>query len=144
MMRKTWLSDLSRREFLQKGALGAAGLAVGTAASPLLAQAGSGLASEHVSTFSFSLDAPQVIGQVPDGFRQIYYVTSGTASGPKINGTFLPGGGDWVRVRSDGVFALDVRITLELDDGQLALVTESGTGVISQEVFGRIMEGEEV
>lgn len=144
MMRKTGLSDLSRREFLQTGAVGAAGLAMGAVSTPLLAQAGSGLASEYVSTFSFSLDAPQVIGQVPDGFRQIVYVKGGTASGPKINGTVLPGGGDWVRVRSDGVFTLDVRVTLELDDGQLALATESGYGVISQEVFGRIVAGEEV
>jgi hypothetical protein len=144
MMRKTWLSDLSRREFLQRGAVGAAGLAVGAAASPLLAQDGAGLASEYVSTFSFSISAPQVIGAVADGFRQIVYVTEGTASGPKINGTFLPGGGDWIRVRSDGVFMLDVRVTLELDDGQLALVTELGTGVIPQDVFGRITAGEEV
>jgi hypothetical protein len=144
MMRKTWLSDLSRREFLQRGAVGAAGLAVGAAASPLLAQDAAGLASEYVSTFSFSLEAPQVIGAVADGFRQIYYVKDGTASGSKINGTFLPGGGDWVRVRPDGVFVLDIRVTLELDDGQLALATESGYGLITQEVLGRLSEGEDV
>ena len=142
-MRKTWLSDLSRRDFLQTSALGAAGLAVGAVASPLMAQAPS-LMTEHVATFNVSLDAPQVIGQVADGFRQVVYVKSGTVSGTKLNGTILPGGGDWVRVRSDGVFALDVRVTVELDDGQLALLAESAYGVIPQETFGRIVAGEEV
>lgn len=142
-MRKTWLSDLTRREFLQTGVLGAAGLAVGAAASPLLAQA-PGLMTEYVATFDVALDAPQVIGAVADGFRQIVYIKSGTVSGPKINATILPGGGDWVRVRSDGVFVLDVRATLELDDGQLALLTESAYAVIAPEVFGRITAGETV
>lgn len=143
MMRKTWVSDLSRREFLQRGAVGAAGLALGAAGSPLLAQS-AGLMTEHVGTFSASLDVPQVVGQVADGFRQIVYVKSGTVSGSKLNGTVLPGGGDWVRVRSDGIFVLDVRVTIELDDGQLALMTESAYGVIPQAVFGRIAAGEEV
>lgn len=142
-MRKTWLSDLSRRDFLQTSALGAAGLAVGAAASPLLAQT-VGLMTEHVATMNVSLDTPQMIGQVADGLRQVVYVKGGTVSGSRLNGTVLPGGGDWVRVRSDGVFMLDVRVTVELDDGQLALLTESAYGVIPQEVFGRISVGEEV
>lgn len=141
-MSKTWASELTRRKFLQTGALGAAGLAVG-AASPLLAQPAA-LMTEHVATFNVSLEAPQVIGQVADGFRQVVYVKSGTVSGTKLNGTILPGGGDWVRVRSDGVFALDVRVTMELDDGNLALLTESAYGVIPQETFGRIVAGEDV
>jgi hypothetical protein len=143
MMRKTWLSELSRREFLQTGAMGAAGLVVGAAASPLMAQA-TGLRTDHVATFDISLEAPQVIGQVADGLRQIVYVKGGTATGSRLNGTVLPGGGDWLRVRSDGMFILDVRVTLELDDGQLALLTEEGYAVIPQDVFGRIAAGEEV
>jgi hypothetical protein len=135
---------LSRRDLLRGGALGAAGLALSMPNLSMLGQATPTLQLEYAANFEIALDAPQVVGQTPDGLRQIVYVSGGTASGPLINGTFLPGGGDWVRVRSDGVFVLDVRVTLELDDGHLAFSHYPGYGVISQEQYGRILGGEEV
>jgi hypothetical protein len=38
----------------------------------------------------------------------------------------LAGGGDWVTARADGVFELDLRATLETDDGALIHLTFSG------------------
>jgi hypothetical protein len=143
MMSEAPFSQINRRDFLRSGAVGAAGLALAVGVSPLLAQAG-GLNSEHVATLEFALTSPQVIGVTPDGMRQIFYVREGRASGPKLNGTFLAGGGDWLRVRSDGVFMLDVRTTLQLDDGAYALLSFLGYSVMSQEVFSRIADGEDV
>jgi len=37
----------------------------------------------------------------------------------------LPGGSDWTLLRSDGVLELDLRITLEADDGALIYMTLS-------------------
>jgi hypothetical protein len=38
----------------------------------------------------------------------------------------LPGGGDWVVQRPDGVLELDLRITLETEDGALIHMTFEG------------------
>lgn len=141
-MSTTSLGSLTRRNFLRTGALGAAGMAL-AAASPLAAQP-IGLELEHVSAWDVNLNPPQVIGPTPDGLRQIIYAVDGTATGSKINGTWLSGGGDWLRVRSDGVFVLDVRATIQLDDDSLVFVHYPGYGVIAPEVFNRIASGEEV
>lgn len=141
-MSKRPFVSLTRRDFLRTGALGVAGLTM-AAASPLAAQQ-VGLETELVSAWDVTLNPPQVVGPTPDGLRQIIMVEGGTASGPKINGTWLPGGGDWLRVRSDGVFVLDVRGTLQLDDESLAFVHYPGYAVTSPEVFNRITSGEEV
>ncbi len=59
------------------------------------------------------------LGITPAGRRRIVKVLGGTFEGPKLRGTVLPGGGDWLVERADGVRALDVRITLRTDDGHL-------------------------
>ena len=38
----------------------------------------------------------------------------------------LAGGGDWVRALADGTFELDLRVTLETDDGALIHMTFTG------------------
>ena len=56
----------------------------------------------------------------------------------------LPGGGDWVLVRKDGVSQLDVRITLRTDDGALIYVTYRGISTMTPEMRQRILKGEVV
>ena len=50
--------------------------------------------------------------------EQLVYVpiTGGTATGPRLCGEILPGGGDWY-VDRDGVAHLDARYVLRTDDG---------------------------
>ncbi len=43
----------------------------------------------------------------------------GSFAGPRLRGRMPPGGGDWLLVRTDGSRRLDVRGTLETDDGAL-------------------------
>jgi uncharacterized protein DUF3237 len=38
----------------------------------------------------------------------------------------LAGGGDWVTAHEDGTFTLDLRVTLETDDGELIHMTFTG------------------
>jgi uncharacterized protein DUF3237 len=60
------------------------------------------------------------------GTRRIVPVTGGTFEGPKLKGTALGGGGDWILVRPDGASELNVRVTLRTDDEQLIYVTYRG------------------
>ena len=69
---------------------------------------------------------PQKLGTVPHGIRNIVPVTGGDFDGPRLRGQILPGGGDWLLLRSDGVLELDLRITLETDDHALIYMTFQG------------------
>ncbi len=90
----------------------------------------------------FDLAPPQVV-ETPNGMRQIILVTGGQMKSPKFTVTAaMPGAGDWLRVRNDGVMELDVRGVLKLDDDSLLYMTYGGVGVVSQAVFGRIVGGE--
>jgi hypothetical protein len=68
----------------------------------------------------------QDVGAVPEGSRGIFPITGGTFEGPRLRGKVLPGGGDWMLLRPDGVRELDLRITLETDDGALIFTTFTG------------------
>ncbi len=99
---------------------------------------------EHLFDIHIDLETPQAIGAAPAGHRQIYIVTGGTVTGPRLKGTVLPGGGDWALMRADGAVQLDVRATLETDDGALIYTTYSGLIILSPDVLGRIAGGEDV
>jgi Protein of unknown function (DUF3237) len=69
---------------------------------------------------------PQQLGTGPHGIRSIVPVTGGSFEGPRLRGKVLPGGGDWLLLRPDGVLELDLRITLETDDHALIYMTFQG------------------
>jgi hypothetical protein len=46
--------------------------------------------------------------------------------GDRLRGTVLAGGDDWTVKRADGVIELDLRITLQTDDGALIHMTFEG------------------
>ena len=66
------------------------------------------------------------LGAVPYGVRTFVPVAGGDFEGPRLRGTILPGGGDWLLLRSDGVLELDLRITLETHDHALIYMTFQG------------------
>src|SRR5262245_38896604 len=65
-------------------------------------------------------------GAVPHGTRIFVPVTGGDFESPRLRGRVLPGGGDWLLLRADGVVELDLRITLETDDHALIYMTFQG------------------
>ncbi len=117
----------SRREILMAGGLVAAGAALAGGAAQAQ-DATPELKYEYLCTAEAELEAAQPVGKSPHGTRMIVYVKSGIVKGPKINGKVLPGGGDWYLVRPDGVGEVDVRATIETDDG--ALIYTHYKGVI--------------
>jgi hypothetical protein len=64
----------------------------------------------------------------PTGSRLIAAVTGGVFEGPRIKGTVVPPGGDWVHRRADKTVHLDVRLLLVTDDDESILMTYQGIG----------------
>jgi hypothetical protein len=70
--------------------------------------------------------ATQEIGSTAQGTLTIFPVTGGSFEGERLRGKVLAGGGDWVTAHNDGTFTLDLRVTLETDDGALIHMTFTG------------------
>jgi hypothetical protein len=99
--------------------------AVCIAAQATSAQApASALESEFIFELLLDVDT-----QLDAGHVRIAPVTGGTFAGPGIQGTVHPGGADWI-TQVSGRSSLDVRITLETDDGEIIFMTY--TGVVSR------------
>ena len=70
--------------------------------------------------------ATEEIGPTPRGILSIFPITGGSFEGERLRGTVLGGGADWVTKAADGTFELDLRATLETDDGALIHMTFTG------------------
>jgi hypothetical protein len=103
-----------------------------------------GIASRHLFDVDFELGRVQPLGQTPAGARIIVGVTSGTFEGERLRGRVLAGGGDWALVGPDGTVRLDVRGTLETDDGALIYVTYCGRWRIPPELAAKVMDPAQV
>lgn len=95
-----------------------------TAASPQRGQIAFSL--EFLFTVTVQLHRnPEIIGEVPGGLEVNWFLQSGTVVGPRLNASCLHGG-DWMTIRRDGIGEIDIRSTIETDDGVLIAVTETG------------------
>src|SRR5438067_1499234 len=100
--------------------------------------------SRFLMTLQVAVTAAQRIGAVPHGTRVTAPIASGHFEGPRLRGKVLPGGGDWTLLRPDGVLELDLRITLETDDGALIYVTSFGLRHGPPEVLAALASGESI
>src|SRR5580704_737515 len=92
-----------------------------------------------------TVGAPLDVGDFPAGRRRIVPLTGGTFSGPRINGTLVPGvSADWQTVQPDGTALGDIRYVLKTDAGDLLYVQSRGVRHGSAEVLARLARGEEV
>lgn len=99
------------------------------------------LKSEFLFDMEADLNAPQAVGPVLTGTRVIFIVNNGFVKSNRLNGKVLPGGGDWGLVVDSTTFKLDVRITIETDDGALIYVTYSGYIHTDAKKFATILGG---
>lgn len=61
---------------------------------------------------------PTMIGDTPEGLMIAFPLgADGTVRGPKLNGKIDHIGGDWMRVRPDGVGISQIRVVVACDDG---------------------------
>ena len=101
------------------------------------------LKTEPLFDIHLALGAIQEIGPIPTGKRTVYVVDGGSFEGPKLKGTVLSGA-DWVNWISDATQLLDVRLTLETDDGALIYMTYDGIIHAESDVAVRLEKGEAV
>ncbi len=105
----------------------------------------SGIDTRHLFDLFVTADAGQVrVGDAPYGRRRIVAITGDRFEGDRLRGRILPGGADWILERSDGVLEMDVRMTLETDDGAFVYVAFRGFRHGPREVLDRIVRGEPV
>jgi hypothetical protein len=102
------------------------------------------MTSRPLMTIQVIVPPPQKIGAVPHGTRAIAPIAGGTFEGSRLRGRVLPGGADWTLLRSDAVLELDLRITLETDDGALIYMTSFGLRHGPPEVLAALARGESV
>lgn len=97
--------------------------------------------TDYLMTLQAPLDAPQAIDQS----LMIYNVQpGGWVEGPRIKGKLLGPGADWLRVMPSGVLRLDVRATIQTDDGELIYVSYGGAIQCSKEQADRLNAGEQL
>jgi hypothetical protein len=97
----------------------------------------------HLADWEVMLEPIQLI-PTPLGMRATYVCKTGTSTGERLNGEFLPGGGDWLTFGTDGWGRLDVRATLKTDDGELIHVTNTGVTRMTPELLERLRGGEKL
>lgn len=95
-------------------------------------------------TMKLAVSGMQAIGATPNGNRRIGLVAGGTFEGPRLKGTVLPGGADWIIVRPDASTTLDVRLVLQTDDGATIGMTYRGMRHGPAAVMDRVNKGEMV
>jgi hypothetical protein len=111
---------------------------------PIAPGTGTVMSSRRLMTVTLAVGPVQRLGTVPHGARSIVPVTGGDFEGPRLRGRVLPGGGDWLLLRPDGVLELDLRVTLETDDHALIHMTFQGLRHGPPEVFAALGRGEVV
>jgi hypothetical protein len=82
--------------------------------------------SRPLMVLRLETSATQDVGSTPQGTLTIFPVTGGSFEGERLRGKVLAGGGDWVTGLGNGTLTLDLRITLETDDGGLIHMTFTG------------------
>jgi len=87
------------------------------------------LQSEFLLDLTLEAQTPQNLGS--GGGRLVVPVSGGMFTGPRLKGTIIPPGGDWIVQRPDGSRILDVRILLQTDDGQKIYVSWRGIATTS-------------
>jgi Protein of unknown function (DUF3237) len=124
---------VSRRRFTKLSA--AAAGAVALRADALEAQsaptADDKLQSEFLVDLVLDTQPANNIGSLGVN-RVVVPVSGGTFDGPRLKGTVIGPGGDWIVRRPDGSSVLDVRILLQTDDNQKIYVTYRGISFTPQ------------
>jgi Protein of unknown function (DUF3237) len=99
------------------------------------------LKSEFLFDLVIDLNPPQVVGPVLKGTRLIFPFKGGFVKSDKINGKILESGADWGLVLDSTTFKVDVRATIETDDGVLIYITYSGYNHANAKNFAMMSAG---
>jgi len=95
-------------------------------------------------TLTLKPGSVQPLGRTPFGERRLAPIAGGSFEGPKLRGTVMEGGSDWLLLRPDGATQLDVRVGLRTDDGHLIGMSYRGIRHGNPAVMERLNRGEPV
>lgn len=99
---------------------------------------------DYAFTISAAIGHVVSAGHHSQGERLHIPILSGRVTGPRLQGTILPGGSDWPLIRPDGTSEISASYTIRADDGTMILVHNQGLRVSSPEVLARLRQGEGV
>ena len=101
--------------------------------------------TRHLMTFRIQAPepplGPQVYGDTPFGYRWVMPVLGGRFSGDRLNGRIVFGS-DWLIRRPDDATELNVRLSLESDDGHLIGMRYRGLRHGTEDVLQRHLDGD--
>lgn len=96
---------------------------------------------EHLCTVHLDVGTPTYVKDGPEGTKLMVAITGGTVRGARLNGTVQPySGGDWVSIGNGGNMRIDVRLTIETDDGAAIFVSYRGVLDGGRAVCGPLFE----
>jgi hypothetical protein len=84
----------------------------------------------------------EVVGAVPDGLRIDWRFAEARFVGPVLDGAFLPGAADWMRIRTDGVGVVQVLGCIETRTGARIYTTYGGVVDLGADGYARALRGE--
>lgn len=116
-------------------ALAAATVSASPPAAPVL---------RYAFSIYVTLDPPIEQGNVDGRRKRFVPISGGVVKGPRLEGTVLPGGGDWQTIGADGLTIVDTRYSLKASDGTVIDIVNPGVRVASPEVSAKIARGEQV
>jgi len=102
------------------------------------------LKSTYLGELKIEVTGTYLLGDSPLGRRRLDRLDRGHFKGPKLQAEVLAGGMDLLLGGADGAVRPDVRLVLELDDGETLLIVYRGVRHASAEVMQRIARGEAV
>ena len=94
----------------------------------------------HEFTYNMTCSAPNDVGPGPFGHRQYYELTSGNVDGPRLRGSLLGTGSDWMLHGPDGFLRMDVRMQIVTDDGAVICIHYFGPAEANAQLMKGITE----
>ena len=99
-----------------------------------------GVDLRHLCDISIDIEVQAIPG--PAANRMNFALRRGAFEGDRLVGTMRSNSGDWLVLGTDNIGRIDVRSTLETDDGELIYMTNTGRIVIPEEELGQVGDGE--
>jgi Protein of unknown function (DUF3237) len=121
------------------------GLAVFIVGSILLAASVSlaaGPTTSVRSEYLMTLYVPIAEAHDVDDTLRVVNHPDGWVEGPQIKGKIIPPSGDTLKNMGNGVFRLDVRLTIQTDDEQIIFVSYNGISNCPKEARERFLKGQ--
>jgi hypothetical protein len=98
------------------------------------------IACTHLLGMRADLNASFDSGTGPYGRRVLNSVAKGSFAGSRLRGEIMPGTGDWMLTRRDGVMVVDARVVLKTEDDAIIHMSYGGRIIIPTEILGDIRD----